>query len=42
MAHWFSTQRQVYLVKKVKTCPHCDITHREPQIQNKKSFFSLI
>jgi len=33
------TQGQVKLVKKAKTCPHYDFTHRKPQTQNKKKFF---
>jgi len=29
---------QVYLTKKVKAHPHCDVTHREFQIRNGKHF----
>ena len=32
MACWVGTHDQVYLDKEAKTCSHCDITHREPQI----------
>jgi len=39
MAFWVSTQGQIYLAKKAKTCTHCDVTHREPQIWNEKLFF---
>jgi len=39
MAHWVGTQGQVYLAKEAKTCPHCDVTHREPQIRNEKNIF---
>jgi len=31
MAHWVGTQGQVTLAKKVKTCPHCDVTQRKPK-----------
>jgi len=39
MARWIGAQGQVHLAKKAKTCPHCDVTHREPQIRNEKNFF---
>jgi len=39
MAHWIGPQGQVYLTKKAKTFPHCNVTHWEPQIRNKKIFF---
>jgi len=39
MVCWIGTQGQVYLAKKAKTCPHCDVTHREPQIRNEKKIF---
>ena len=41
MACWIVTQGQVYLAKKAKTCTHCDVTHREHQIQNETKFFNL-
>jgi len=41
MAHWIGAQGQIYSVKKAKTCPHFDVTHREPQIRNEKIFFNL-
>jgi len=36
MAHWVGTKGQVLAprAKMVKTCPHCDVTHREPQTKN--------
>ena len=39
MACWIGAQ--VNLVKKVKTCPQFEVTHRKPQIQNEKKFFNL-
>jgi len=36
---WVSAQNQVYLAKKAKRCPHCDITHRELQIWNEFFFY---
>jgi len=42
MAHWVGTQGQVYLAKEAKTCPHCDVTHREPQIRNEKKYLSIL
>ena len=42
MTRWVGAQRQVYLAKMAKTCPHCDVTHREPQTRNEKIFFSLV
>jgi len=34
MTYWVRAKGQVNLSKKVKTCLHYDITHRESQIQN--------
>ena len=39
MACGVGAQGQVYLVKKAKTCPICDVTHREPQVGNKFFFY---
>jgi len=30
------------VAKKVKSCSHCDVTHRQRQTQNKKIFQSLL
>jgi len=38
MAQWVGAKGQVYLAKMAKTCPHCDVIHREHQIQNEKFF----
>ena len=38
MAHWVDAKDEVHLAKMPKTCPHCDVTHREPQTQNEKHF----
>jgi len=35
MAYWVGAKGQVHLAKMAKTCPHCDVTHSEPQTQNK-------
>jgi len=41
MARWVGAQGHVDLAKKAKTCPHCDVSHREPQIRNEIFFQSL-
>jgi len=41
MAHWVGAKDQVHVAKKLKTCPNCDVTHREPQTQNEKNIFTL-
>ena len=38
ITRWVGTQGLVKLAKKAKTCPHYDVTHRQPQIQNVKFF----
>jgi len=35
MVRWVGAQKQVNWAKKSKTCTHCDITHRQPQIRKK-------
>jgi len=39
MACWIDDQCQVYLAKKVKTCPHCDVNPREPKSETNTIFF---
>jgi len=34
-------QGQIKLAKKVKTCPHYDVNHREPQTKTKTFFFPI-
>jgi len=38
MACWVGSQGQVNLANKVKTCPHYDVTHRNPKPKTKKCF----
>ena len=39
MGQWVKTQGQVKVDKNLKTCPHCDVTSRKRQTENKKRFF---
>jgi len=41
MGQWIGAQGQVQVAKNLKTCPHCDVTSRKPQTENKKRFFSM-
>jgi len=41
MGQWVKTQGQVKVDKNLKTCPHCDVTSRKRQTENKKTFFSI-
>jgi len=41
MAHWVGAQGQIKLAYKTQNTPTYDITHREPQTQLKKKFFSI-
>jgi len=41
MARWVDAHGPANLAKKVKTCPHYDVTHRKPQTQNEKNFLNL-
>jgi len=38
MGQWIGAQGQV--AKNLKTCPHCDVTSRKHQTENKKLFIS--
>ena len=39
MGQWVGAQGQVKVAKISQTCPHCDVTSRKRQSENKKRFF---
>jgi len=41
MGQWVGVQGRPKVAKISKTCPHCDVTSRKPQTENKKRFFSI-
>jgi len=42
MACWVGAHGQVYLAKNAKTCPNCNVTHREPRTRNETFFLQSV
>jgi len=40
MGQWIGAQGRLKVAKISKTCPHCDVTSRNPLTENEKRFFS--
>jgi len=42
MGQWVAAQGQPKVTKISKTCPHCDVTSRNPPPKTKNVFFSML